>query len=76
MNIRARLTLRFSVIVASILILFSLAVYLLSDNYHREEFYNRLVSRAITTGRLIVKVNEVDIEPVADYQSELYSCIV
>jgi signal transduction histidine kinase len=60
MNIRARLTLRFSVIVASILILFSLAVYLLSDNYRREEFYNRLVSRAITTGRLIVKVNEVD----------------
>lgn len=60
MNIRAKLTLRFTVIVASILILFSLAVYLLSDNYRREEFYNRLESRAITTGRLIVKVSEVD----------------
>lgn len=62
MNIRAKLTLRFSVIVASILILFSLAVYFLSDIYRREEFYTRLESRAITTGRLIVKVNEVDMD--------------
>lgn len=60
MNIRAKLTLRFSIIVASILILFSISVFLLSDNYRREEFYNRLESRAITTGRLIVKVSEVD----------------
>ncbi|MCK6695014.1 MAG: HAMP domain-containing histidine kinase [Thermoanaerobaculia bacterium] len=60
MNIRAKLTLRFSVIVASILILFSVAVYWLSSIYRREEFYTRLESRAITTGRLIVKVSEVD----------------
>ena len=62
MNIRTKLTLRFSVIVASILALFSLAVYWLSDIYRREEFYNRLEGRAITTGRLIVKVSEVDME--------------
>lgn len=60
MNIRAKLTLQFSIIVASILLLFSLSVYLLSDNYRREEFYSRLVSRAITTVRLLVTVKEVD----------------
>ncbi len=60
MNIRFKLTLRFSVIVASILILFSLAVYLLSDNYRREEFYSRLENRALTTIRLLVNVKEID----------------
>lgn len=62
MNIRAKLTLRFSIIVASILILFSISVFLLSEDYRQEEFYNRLESRAITTGRLIVKVSEVDMK--------------
>jgi len=60
MNIRAKLTLRFSIIVASILVLFSLSVYVLSDIYRQEEFYARLESRAITTARLLVKVKEVD----------------
>lgn len=60
MNIRAKLTLRFSIIVASILSLFSLSVYLLSDLYRQEEFYNRLESRAITTARLLMKVSEID----------------
>ncbi len=60
MNIRAKLTLQFTIIVASILILFSLSVYLLSENYRREEFFNRLESRAITTVRLLVTVKEVD----------------
>ncbi len=60
MNIRARLTLQFSLIVASILVLFSLSVYVLSANYRRDEFYSRLESRAITTARLLVSVKEVD----------------
>lgn len=60
MNIRARLTLRFSIIVATILIVFSASVYLVSADYRREEFYTRLESRAITTARLFVKVQEVD----------------
>lgn len=60
MNIRAKLTLRFSIIVATILIVFSAAVYFLSSEYRREEFYTRLESRAITTARLFVQVQEVD----------------
>lgn len=61
MNIRAKLTLQFSVIVGTILVLFSLVVYLLSAEYRREEFFTRLESRAITTARLLVKVKEVDL---------------
>lgn len=60
MNIRTQLTLRFTAIVATILIAFSLAVYFLSENHRREEFYTRLESRAITTARLFVTVQEVD----------------
>lgn len=61
MNIRTKLTLRFSAIVATILLVFSLAVYFLSADYRREEFFNRLESRAITTARLYVTVQEVDV---------------
>ena len=60
MNIRTKLTLRFSAIVATILVAFSLAVYVLSEDYRKEEFYARLESRAITTARLFVTVREVD----------------
>ena len=62
MNIRTKLTLRFTAIVATILLAFSLAVYFLSADYRREEFFNRLESRAITTARLYVTVQEVDVD--------------
>lgn len=60
MNIRTKLTLRFSLIVASILVLFSVSIYFLSSEYRREEFFSRLESRALTTARLFVTVREVD----------------
>jgi len=60
MNIRTKLTLRFSIIVATILIVFSASIYYLSAEYRREEFYSRLESRAITTARLFVSLQEVD----------------
>ncbi|MFM7152915.1 MAG: ATP-binding protein [Bacteroidota bacterium] len=60
MNIRTKLTLRFSIIVATILVVFSASIYYLSAEYRREEFYSRLESRAITTARLFVSVQEVD----------------
>ncbi len=62
MNIRTKLILQFSLIVASILVLFSVAIYLLSENYRREEFYTRLEGRAVSTVRLLVSVQEVDKE--------------
>jgi signal transduction histidine kinase len=60
MNIRTSLTLRFSAIVATILTFFCIAVYSLSENYRREEFFSRLENRGLTTARLLVTVKEVD----------------
>ncbi|HMR42310.1 MAG TPA: HAMP domain-containing sensor histidine kinase [Saprospiraceae bacterium] len=61
MNIRAKLTLQFSIIVASLLVLFSSAVYYFSATYRKEEFFSRLKDRALTTAKLLVNVEEVDI---------------
>jgi len=60
MNILTKLTLRFSVIVASILILFSITIYTLSSTYRQEEFYDRLENKAVTTARLLLTVEEVN----------------
>lgn len=62
MNIRSKLALQFSAIVATILSAFSIGVYSLSENYRQEEFFSRLESRAITTARLFVSVEEVNKE--------------
>lgn len=61
MNIRTKLILRFTLIVATILAVFSLAIYLASEEYRREEFYTRLEGRALTTARLLVTVQEIDL---------------
>lgn len=76
MNIRLKLTLRFAVIVASILSLFSIAVYVLSEDYRREDFFTRLESRAITTARLLVSVQEIstDLLKIIDKNS-IYALI-
>jgi signal transduction histidine kinase len=60
MNIHARLMLIFTLIVASMLVAFVLSVYLFSAQYRKEEFFSRLESRAVTTARLLLEVNEVD----------------
>lgn len=62
MNILAKLTLRFSIITASILVLFSASIFVFSAMFRSAEFYDRLESRAITTARLLVTVQEVDKE--------------
>jgi two-component system sensor histidine kinase ArlS len=60
MTIRSRISGQFTLIVASILISFSLLIYLVSATYRREEFYERLKSKARTTVRFLVEVKEVD----------------
>lgn len=60
MNILTKLTLRFSAIVASILTMFSVAIFVFSASFRSGEFYDRLESRAMTTARLLVTVQEVD----------------
>ena len=62
MTIRNRIALQFSLIVASILIIFSVLVYIVSATYRREEFYDRLKNKARTTVRFLTEVKEVDRE--------------
>jgi signal transduction histidine kinase len=61
MQIRTKLTLRFTFIVTIILIVFSLSIYYISSAYREERFYRILESRALTEGKLYSKdVKEVD----------------
>ncbi|MBA3971464.1 MAG: two-component sensor histidine kinase, partial [Bacteroidetes bacterium] len=59
MKIRTRLALRFSIIVASILILFAIAIYYFSSSYREQEFYSRLQEKASNTAKLLIEVDEV-----------------
>lgn len=56
MNIRARLTVLFALLVGSILLLFSLSIYYLFDQYREREFYERLRQNAIATAKLLENV--------------------
>ncbi|SOD81742.1 sensor histidine kinase [Spirosoma fluviale] len=60
MTIRNRISLQFSLIVASILLLFSVVVYATSAHYRQEEFYERLKRKARTTVKFLVEVKEID----------------
>ena len=62
LSIRAQLVLRFTLIVALILVLFSASIYYFSATYRKSEFYTRLRDKANTTARFLIKVNEVDLE--------------
>lgn len=63
MKIRIRLTLLFVLLVASILLLFTVSVYYLYDQFREQEFQQRLKDKAFTTVRLREDVGEV---PPAD----------
>ena len=60
MNIRARLSISFLLVVAANLIIFSLVIYVTSSYYRRSDFYKRLAEKAVATTRLfeLSKVNE------------------
>lgn len=60
MNIRSRLTLRFILIVAIILVLGSSLIYVFSAGYRQEDFYNRLRNKANNTAKILIDVDEVD----------------
>jgi len=60
LDIRTRLVFQFTLIVAAIIILLSISVYYFSASYRESSFYARLKDRAMTTGRLLIEVNEVD----------------
>ena len=60
MSIRTRLTWQFSIIVASILIFFYLAIYFFYADFRKDEYYSRLHKKALTTARLLIDVQEID----------------
>jgi len=62
MNIRTRLTLRFILSVAVIMIMSSLLIYIFSAGYREEDFYTRLHNKANNTAMLLIDVDEVNIE--------------
>ena len=60
MTIQNRIAGQFTLIVATILIVFSAVIYFTSAMYRQEEFYDRLKQKARTTVRFLVKVKEID----------------
>ncbi|GAA4470279.1 HAMP domain-containing sensor histidine kinase [Nibrella saemangeumensis] len=62
MQIKTRIALQFSSIVAAILVVFSLVIYFISSTYRQEEFYERLRSKALTTVRYLIDVKEISEE--------------
>ncbi len=62
MTIRTTLTIRFSVLVASILLVLSLAIYFFYARYREQEFYDRLREKALTTVHLLEDVSGIDVE--------------
>ncbi|MEQ8473469.1 MAG: ATP-binding protein [Marinoscillum sp.] len=59
-NIKQTLTLRFVLVFAGLWIFASMAIYYSSAEFRREEFYERLQTRANVAAKLLVDVEEVD----------------
>lgn len=70
MNIRNRLTIRFIFIVAVIITLASLLIYFFSADYREEEYYNRLQNKANNTAKLLIEVDEVDINTLRKIEKD------
>lgn len=60
MKIRTRLALQFTLIVASLLIVFATSIYYFSAIHRQKEFYERLNEKAKNYGKLIIEVQELD----------------
>ena len=60
MKIRLKLTLQFVLIAAVINLAAFISIYLLSADYRREEFYDRLYGKAVNTAKLLIEVQEID----------------
>lgn len=60
MNIKTRITLSFTLIVGLILLVFSVIIYLVSEDYREEQFNSRLRDKSLTTAKLLFEVDQVD----------------
>lgn len=61
MTIRRQLTLQFFLLVLGILGVSTFTVFYVSEQHRKEDFYDRLKSKAESTARLLLTVDEVDI---------------
>jgi signal transduction histidine kinase len=60
MNIKTKLSIRFTILVLSILLFFSFLVYYFSYTSHRAKFRENLIIQAQNTAILLINVEEVD----------------
>lgn len=60
MNLRVRFVLWFALLVALLISLGDLVIYFQSSEFRREEFFERLYRKALTTQRLLMDVDEID----------------
>jgi signal transduction histidine kinase len=60
MQIRTRLTLQFLLIGGVIMVISSLAIYFSSSQFRKDDFYNRLHTRARITAKLLIDAQESD----------------
>lgn len=60
MKIKLKLSLQFTAIVFSIILVFSLSIYFFSSYFRKVQFTNRLEIKALTTAKLLFEVQEVD----------------
>lgn len=62
MKIRTKLALYFTLIVASILVLFAVSIYYSSSSYREQQFYTRLKEKATNTAKLLIEIDEISYE--------------
>ncbi len=60
MKIQTKIAIQFSLIVGSLLTVFSFIIYQLFAEFREQEYHDRLKSKAITTAQLLIKVDEID----------------
>lgn len=60
LNIRSRLSIQFTLIVFSILLLFIAFIYIFQSNYREQEFFSRLEARSLSIAKLLIEVEEID----------------
>jgi len=64
MQIRTRITLQFLLSGGVIMIIASIAIYLSSASFRKEDFYNRLISKAKSTANLVFNERDIDVNRV------------
>src|SRR5690554_1300024 len=61
MQIRNKLTIQFSTIVAVIMVLFSISIYYVAEHSRNKNFNNRLKEKAFNTANMLLEVEEINI---------------